>query len=736
MATFYLDLENGNDANTGADWANAWKTITSGATAARIAPGDEIRIAKTPDPVSIGNATWTKQSQTVNIASGVVLTLDTFDTSTYTAANSATVSRISTVPIKQGTFYLQVVTPASTATNTKYAYRNLGTAVDLSSYDAITLWFRNNTSAIADNNRYVIKLCSDTTGDTAVDTFQIPAMPSTARWFPVTVKRNGGGNLGSSIQSIAIYTGSSSPGNTQTIRLDNLMACTASSLNLNSLVSKNSSASWTSNDAWWGIQALSSNSITLGFNPDDTIARAVDTYYTTGTSPETVTTYVINPVTAPTIGTVNSTAIETIQDSGTAGNLITFSGGWNTSTSSKDGFTWIDGLNGFGYYLTNDQSYIKITDIGLARFQRVFESSTTTSAAYNELNNIYMTNIVSQGYSSEEKNSTITNIFGTANASTVITTSNNSSFDNIYAYSFNGGVGFSFAGDYSYVSDAYTANGVNYSGGGSNGGIILDSENSTYDNINIDLIEPSGTQTYSINASGRNNIINDLTITNSTSVRGLQLNTTSGLPNKLRNVTITNNSNAVTLVGSQGGEIYNLTESGNTTVFVNTIINGVNNYFSVNGYNGNANDIRYFYQALTNATADYIIFGQQTERHTASGLAWQVNVLNTGVNINLPALIPLAKIAVNASSLVTFKCWVKKSHATDIAANIFVRAFALDGINSKVTATKSNDTNWEELTITFTPTEKGIVEIFGNVWWVANAATQSVYFDDITITQA
>lgn len=59
MSTFHLDYENGNNSNSGADFANAWKDITDGPTAARIAPGDIIRIAKSPAPSSIGNATWT-----------------------------------------------------------------------------------------------------------------------------------------------------------------------------------------------------------------------------------------------------------------------------------------------------------------------------------------------------------------------------------------------------------------------------------------------------------------------------------------------------------------------------------------------------------------------------------------------------------------------------------------------------------------------------------------------------
>lgn len=42
MTTFYLDFAGGNDASDGTTFANRWKTITSGATAAPSAPGDSI----------------------------------------------------------------------------------------------------------------------------------------------------------------------------------------------------------------------------------------------------------------------------------------------------------------------------------------------------------------------------------------------------------------------------------------------------------------------------------------------------------------------------------------------------------------------------------------------------------------------------------------------------------------------------------------------------------------------
>src|SRR3972149_419032 len=60
MAIFYLDYEGGNDVNDGTTFANRWKTFTSGATAARIAPGDVIRVMASPDQTSLGiTGVWT-----------------------------------------------------------------------------------------------------------------------------------------------------------------------------------------------------------------------------------------------------------------------------------------------------------------------------------------------------------------------------------------------------------------------------------------------------------------------------------------------------------------------------------------------------------------------------------------------------------------------------------------------------------------------------------------------------
>jgi len=49
--------------------------------------------------------------------------------------------------------------------------------------------------------------------------------------------------------------------------------------------------------------------------------------------------------------------------------------------------------------------------------------------------------------------------------------------------------------------------------------------------------------------------------------------------------------------------------------------------------------------------------------------------------------------------------------------------------------TVGSTVDWEELQVKFTPTEAGVVEIEGWAWWVANAADESVWFDDVTISQ-
>ena len=153
MTTFYLDYELGDNANAGDSFAagHPWKTITLGATAARIAPGDIIRIAKSPAPVSIGNGTWTSLSKTVTLATSQNLTISLCENQ-WTGANDGTGSLVAVATdAKQGSNCTKVLMDSATQANKLQAYWATGTIAKetIDDYQKISFWFKNS-AAVAD----------------------------------------------------------------------------------------------------------------------------------------------------------------------------------------------------------------------------------------------------------------------------------------------------------------------------------------------------------------------------------------------------------------------------------------------------------------------------------------------------------------------------------------------------------------------------------------------------------
>lgn len=96
----------------------------------------------------------------------------------------------------------------------------------------------------------------------------------------------------------------------------------------------------------------------------------------------------------------------------------------------------------------------------------------------------------------------------------------------------------------------------------------------------------------------------------------------------------------------------------------------------------------------------------------------------------------IATVACNASSLVTVKCWFYRSHA-NLVGTLKCRGGQIDGVSSDVTSSMTvGATTWEELTITFTPNEAGVVEIEALFYPNDGVTTYSGYIDDMTISQA
>ena len=605
MATFYLDYVNGNDSNNGSSWALAWKTITSGATAARIAPGDVIRIAKSPAPTSIGNATWTNLSKTVTLATAQTQTIELCE-SAWTA--SANVTATASTARKEG-YYSASLAIEDAFTTGKVAYKSFS-ALDLSSYQKISFWIQNTATITA--NYLKVVLCSDTSGNTIVDTFYIPAIPSIYKWLPLTIARNGGGNLGSFIRSIAVYA-DTDPG-TIILYLDDFIACTTDGLNLQSLISKNS-AEQGGMEGWYGIQSIDGTTILL----DNGINNGPDSGMGYSGTTETVTTY--KRETIKTALASSDYAVQEIQDSGTSGSNIEFQGGWNTSTNQQDGETFFDGLNGSGYGLyLSLKSYTTLNYLNFCRYNYgvyYYDSSNNTIITLSNANNNYC-----GVYYYDSSNNTIT----------TLSNANNNDYYGVYY-------------------------------------------EKSYNNI-IKSLSTSGNE-----VSG---IYNDIGT------------------NYLFNASI-----------GETTEIDGLFDFANSRIFSH-------NHDQTSGY----------YKIFTDGG---LIQSTTSVRHTASGIAWQLSPTSTNRSSSYPLNLVIARIACSANNQVTVKAWFRRDN-TGITGRLICKGKQIAGVDSDVYADMTAAANtWEELTINFTPTEAGVVEIEAQAW---GGTSYSVYVDDMTISQA
>ena len=786
----------------GQSWTDAWKTITSGSTSARIAAGDKVRMAKSPDPTSVGiTAKWTDKPDTLPTSKAIVassnaspinvqvtshgystgdivyiyshatnltangmwrityvdannFTLDgsigigtgSGGTSTkinhmcaeltsaptahlktidrcevaWTAANSSTVTK-DVAQYKEGYGSAKIV-KSSPSNNTLYAYKTI-TSTDYSAYQKISFWIYNATAITA--GQWNICLCSDTSGASVVDTFAIPAIPSINRWLCLTILSNSAGNLGSTIQSVALYSGASA-GTTAAIYLDNILACTTSGLNLQSLISKNTlaqgsvSATGYANEGWYAIQGISEDGKILRIDnvtntlPSTNVAargwgysgttETVDLYYR-----ETIKTNLVSAA---------GTAIQEPQASGSAVSLIEYQGGYDTSSSIQNGETHFDALNGFGYgiYATG-KHYIKINYLGFVRAQRGLYVTGS-----NYWNIPLLSNITACEYGWVHNCN-----FWTCDA--LLNVNNN----------FNAGI--QFTGD--NFNNTFTKI-VNLNNNWSYNLYLASGQSNTFTEI-VNCFNANSYNIY-LNASS-DNIFNKISAEGYSST-GFYLNNSHA--NKFLEITShTKNSYCGIQFVSSGNNTFQNCVSNNGTAAIssNSCLNFFNNVtfsdsslFSFGSYydsrflstnHGGSVGAVYIGMYYGNITSD------TTNRHTASGICWKLSPTNSMRDVTYPVRLKIATIACNTTAQVTVKAWVKKSHATDIGAKLCLPAGQLGGpVTNTFSSAKADDTSYEELTLTFNPTAAGVFDVEVWAYWQANTADESVYVDDMTITQA
>ena len=744
MATFYLDFEGGNDANDGTTFANRWKTITTGASAARTAPGDTIRVMGSPAPTSLGqNGVWTSGAlqATKSISSStnatpiaitctahgystgdtVVVTGHTTNTNangtweiTNTGANTFTLDNSvgngvgggsGTVRLRNNTRVTlttavtqniastgpgraawtsaggaNVVTSLSTTTKEHTdgdsiaiqsafttglaAYWPTGT-IDLSGYQQVSFWIRQNSGTIGAAAAVDLRLCSDAAGVTAVNTINIPNLGVINRWMPVTVDL--ATNLGSSIQSIALYVNTDN--GAQTFLLSNIIACKASSaadsLTLTSLIGKN-----TTGETFWGIQSINGTRVMLDFEtnsqPTTTTVRG---YY--GTS-ETVTTHKRETIKFDVPGNNSSAAIQTINEDGSiADGRIVYSGGWDrTNMSTQSLETWLDGQNGNGAMIAlTGRSFITIEKFAVVRAN--YASSTSSVSRDIILDFVAANNNSSFAFD------IVNNLFSTVKFDHCVACTGavrtNTPFCTIiigYGIFSMGDTAFSFGVGKHYIS----------------------AKSSPYKVANC------GNTTSAIVTGGYTNMQDAQCIDNA----GASVLNNARTDTFLKNCLLVDNT-----------EVSNPTFS--------------NSYLFSQDHDQTAGNHKIFLDGgLISSATD--------QRNTASGISWKMQPTSTSSRYDAwPVVLSLAKVACAANSLVTVKAWMRRDN-TDLTMRLVCKGGQIAGVTTdQVSAMTAGADTWAEQTITFTPTEVGVVEITAEAY---GGTTFSGWVDDMTISQA
>jgi hypothetical protein len=724
-----------------------WKNITTGATAVRTIPGDTVRIMGSPAPTSLGqNGVWTSAAlqATKNITSStnatpiavtvtahgystgdtVVITSHGTNTNangtweiTVTGANTFTLDgsagngtggATGTVRLRNNTRVMltSAVTQniastgpgraawtnamganGSTSLNASTkehvngdsinilagfgtglaAYWALPSTTDFSAYQQVSFWiFKSAGTASTPAGSVDLRLCSDNAGVTAVNTISIPNLTVTGRWMPVTVDL--GTNLGNSIQSIAFYVNTDN--GAETFILSNIIACKASSaadsLTLTSLIGKN-----TTGETFWGIQSINGRRVMLDADTNATpTSTSVRGYY--GTS-ETVTTWKRETIQLGPAASA-STALQTIQESGTDGSPITYSGGWDrTAMSTQNLETWLDGANGHGQAINCQSfSFLIINNLAVVRCNNAETNVNYSAISWIAANNCTGTYVISTEQLANLRN-TISVEHSVANLNVCLRARGPSN---------------------TYI--------INYLIGSSNEGIRA---SATYDTRIIGGTASASMANNTTSAVVRESTAADIYITN---------------------LSMADNLAGISLSNSYGGNIY-LQKCSilDATEVLYSQSNAPAPVFSQNHDNTVNNHKIFMNFALVSAATD--------QRYTASGISWKIQPTNTARNSTWPVTLSLAKVACAANSLVTIKAWMRRSN-TGLTMRLVCKGGQIAGVTSDVVSamTAAADT-WAEQTITFTPTEVGVVEITAEAW---GGTTFSGWVDDMTISQA
>ena len=671
----------------GDSWGNAWKTI--GGTPQSVngkGVSPVIRLAKSPDPTLIGDCTWTNKSATVTIPAGIVTSV--YNSGNWTAAVGAGAVINGGSANSKLASAVQITCPTTPVTNTLIAYLTVGggSGLDLSAYQQLSFWVRPGSGTYAVNT-FKLCLCSDTLGATPVATFNLPTANVTNTFYPITI--DNGVPLSSSIKSIALYAGSVTTSPNFNIIFSNIIACKnpndPTAITLNSLISTHNG---TGTDPFLSIQSINDTNLVLDISPQSN-ASATNRGWsgTTGV----YASYKREPI--RTILVNGGSYCFLPKDTGSAGNYVTYSGGWDKVTNTQTSIasqTYFDGRTAltFGLDISNT-AYIAVERMSFLRYYYGIGSWSGSS-----LTGIHTNNNIS-----------------------VVDMNNN-------ATAFYSGVQFNWG-------TLNIANVCNHPGLGSF---------SSSGNITIGNMNSNQSTFYSPPAS-------IVTITNCNNCSTTAVSPGVGSKNYISNC---KDNAGGGIYGSTNATTLNCTLSGNS---VGDIVNITNNQFKL--VNCLVNDtLEVAAMAQTNLTQfnnlritskDHdktpgynkiftdggLIETNTSIVHTAGGKSWKLSPSSTHRSSLYPLDLLVTTVAVLSTSTVTVTAWVYRDNA-GITAKLACPNNQVSGgpLVTQVSADATLVGSWEKLTLTWTPDTPGVAEVY---FWAYGGTTYAAYIDDIEV---
>jgi len=391
----------------------------------------------------------------------------------------------------------------------------------------------------------------------------------------------------------------------------------------------------------------------------------------------------------------STTNIQIVSSSGTSSAFLYISGGWNLSTEMQTGQTYFRQMHGtfnnrygYGLYL----SFKGYTNISRLHFLRY-----NYGIYYNASNN---------------------------NTCTSPTCNSNSSYGIYYASSNNNTCTSPTCNSNSYGTGIY--------------------HNASSNNTCTSPTCNSNNYGIYYYASSNNNTCTSPTC-NSNSC-GIYYYSSSN-NNTCTSPTCNSNSYGIYLAGSSNNFFYgtlSTMDNSNAAIYSNSFYNYINKaslaestkvvsgftnynggYLYINDMNGQS----YIY-------TDNGIIVTQNATAGGTGREWKFSPTNPIRNSVYPLCLPMARFAVASSGQVTITAYFKKS-GTGVAGALRCRygQIAWSDAAQDIVSNCPDDTSRNLVTLQFTPTEAGVVQVEALVWYVSSTA-HTVIVDDITISQS